>query len=61
MQRFTVSRDDRYHEAWSSACIAGNGTLVCSYPVIRLQDDDSLLLGCDWNKTNRLKGVSEPW
>ena len=31
MQRFTVSRDDRYHEAWPSVCIAGNGNLVCSY------------------------------
>lgn len=31
MQRFTVSRDDRYHEAWPGICIAANGTLVCCY------------------------------
>ena len=107
MQRFTVSRDDRYHEAWPSVCIAGNGNLVCSYAeadrhgggavpsavvrlsedegatwsepivvdtlmdrpesgylmcrsVIRLQDD-SLLLGGDWNKTDTLRGPSERW
>ena len=107
MQRFTVSRDDRYHEAWPSVCIAANGTLVCSYAeadrhgggavpgvvvrlsqdegatwsepvvvdtlmdrpecgylmcrsVIRLQDD-SLLLACDWNKTDTLRGASERW
>lgn len=31
MQRFTVSRDDRYHEAWPNVCIAPNGDLVCAY------------------------------
>ena len=31
MQRFTVSRDDRYHEAWPSICMAADGTLVCCY------------------------------
>ena len=31
MQRFTVSRDDRYHEAWPGICMAANGDLVCCY------------------------------
>ena len=31
MQRYTISRDDRYHEAWPSICIAADGHLVCSY------------------------------
>ncbi len=31
MERFTISRDDRYHEAWPNICIAANGNLVCSY------------------------------
>ena len=59
MQRFTVSRDDRYHEAWPSVCIAGNGTLVCSYAeadrhgggavpsaVVRLSEDE----GATWSE-----------
>ena len=35
------------------------GYLMCR-SVIRLQDD-SLLLGCDWNKTETLRGPSERW
>ena len=31
MKRFTISRDDRYHEGWPSICQATNGDLVCSY------------------------------
>ena len=31
MQTYTISRDDRYHEAWPSICMAANGNLVCSY------------------------------
>ena len=53
MQRFTVSRDDRYHEAWPSICVAADGNLVCSYAeadrhgggavpsaVVRISDDE---------------------
>lgn len=59
MQRFTVSRDDRYHEAWPGICIAANGTLVCCYAeadrhgggavpsaVVRLSDDE----GATWSE-----------
>ncbi len=58
MQRFTVSRDDRYHEAWPSICAAGNGDLVCCYAeadrhgggavpsaVVRRSDDE----GATWS------------
>jgi len=31
MKKITVSRDDRYHEAWPSVTIASNGDLVVSY------------------------------
>ena len=31
MEIFTVSRDDRYHEAWPTVCTAANGDLICSY------------------------------
>ena len=31
MEPFTISRDERYHEAWPNICIAPNGDLVCSY------------------------------
>ena len=31
MERFTVSRDDRYHEAWPGICRAADGQLVCAY------------------------------
>ena len=59
MQRFTVSRDDRYHEAWPSICLAANGTLVCCYAeadrhgggavpsaVVRISDDE----GVTWSE-----------
>ena len=59
MQRFTVSRDDRYHEAWPSICLAANGTLVCCYAeadrhgggavpsaVVRSSDDE----GATWSE-----------
>ena len=58
MQRFTVSRDDRYHEAWPTVCIAANGDLVCSYSegdvhgggavpsaVVRISEDE----GATWS------------
>ena len=31
MQQHTVSRDDRYHEAWPSICTAADGSLVYCY------------------------------
>ena len=31
MQTYTVSRDDRYHEAWPSLCVTAAGHLVCCY------------------------------
>ena len=31
MERFTVSRDDRYHEAWPSICRTAQGDLICAY------------------------------
>ena len=31
MKRFTVSRDDRYHEAWPSICRTASGVLICAY------------------------------
>ena len=31
MERFTVSRDDRYHEAWPGICRAADGNLICAY------------------------------
>ena len=59
MRHFTVSRDDRYHEAWPSICLAGNGNLVCCYAeadrhgggavpsaVVRLSDDE----GTTWSE-----------
>lgn len=59
MQRFTVSRDDRYHEAWPGICIAANGALVCCYAeadrhgggavpsaVVRLSEDE----GATWSE-----------
>ena len=59
MQRFTVSRDDRYHEAWPSICVAADGNLVCCYAeadrhgggavpsaVVRISDDE----GSTWSE-----------
>lgn len=59
MQRFTVSRDDRYHEAWPGICMAANGALVCCYAeadrhgggavpsaVVRLSEDE----GATWSE-----------
>ena len=31
MERITISRDDRYHEAWPSICRAADGNLICAY------------------------------
>ena len=31
MERFTISRDDRYHEAWPSTCRTAEGELICAY------------------------------
>ena len=31
MERFTISRDDRYHEAWPSICRTAAGELICAY------------------------------
>ena len=31
MERITISRDDRYHEAWPSLCVAPDGAMVCAY------------------------------
>ena len=59
MKRFTISRDDRYHEGWPSICQATNGDLVCSYAeanqhgggavpsaVVRVSSDE----GCTWSE-----------
>ena len=59
MKRFTISRDDRYHEGWPSICQATNGDLVCSYAeadqhgggavpsaVVRVNSDE----GCTWSE-----------
>jgi len=59
MQTYTISRDDRYHEAWPSICMAANGNLVCSYAeadrhgggalpsaIVRISEDE----GATWSE-----------
>ena len=58
MQQYTVSRDDRYHEAWPSICTAADGNLVCCYSeadrhgggalpsaIVRISGDDGATWG----------------